>query len=249
MRLYILTLFIGSSVVLQSCGAASKVDQAAENAVSSATPASKAQTQAPASSVASTYGSMLVESQTDLPTCNLERKGALAYVKAGESFYVCQDGWEKVALKGEKGDKGDKGEAVSNAQTVARIQMMNPSSLNFCNGSSSIEFCKFNGGQILTYADGTVQITANWKYTYYSSASTDSDFDTITKSFTMPSTWTGGLMVLDNSVRRGSDYNAVYLAYGKKSGQVSLYYDDNDNYDFDVTDTLLLDVVVEDAEK
>ena len=67
-------------------------------------------------------------------------------------------------LKGEKGDKGDKGEAVSNAQTVALIQMMKSSTMNFCNGSSSLEFCAFKGGQIVTYADGIVQITANWKY-------------------------------------------------------------------------------------
>ena len=189
MRLYILTLFIGSSFVIQSCGAANKVDQAAENAVSSTVPVNKGASQVPSGSISTTYGSMLVESQTDLPTCNLERKGALAYVKASESFYACQDGWEKVVLKGEKGDKGDKGEAVSNAQTVARIQMMKSSTMNFCNGSVSLEFCNFKGGQIVTYADGTVQITANWKCSYYSSASTDSDFDTITKSFTMPSTW------------------------------------------------------------
>ena len=55
--------------------------------------------------------SFLIDDVSKLPTCDANRQGALAYVRANVKFMTCQsENWITIEIKGGQGAKGEKGE-------------------------------------------------------------------------------------------------------------------------------------------
>jgi hypothetical protein len=232
MKSYLQPLFAAALSLNLSCGAANKATQTGESAPFQDPSVNKSgEFGGPAS-----YGSMLVETSKDLPACNEDKKGALAYVRSEEKFYVCSGEWGAVAIKTEQET------ASKNPMLITKIQKMQRIRTNFCTEFSSIDSCYFAGGQVISLADGNMLITATWDYFAYSSISHDSDTDLATQTFLIPKDKPMVSAKLHGMVARGDGYKDVYLVYNRELDRFLIIYDNNDSGDVDGTDLVLSEV-------
>lgn len=217
-----------------ACGAADKATQSGESAPTQEQPINKTgEVSGPVS-----YGSMLVERSRDLPPCIPEKKGALAYVKSEEKFYVCTGEWGVVAIKTEQ-DTSPK-----NPTLITKFQKMQRIRTNFCTQFSSIENCGFEGGQVISFADGNMLATATWDFFSYASISGDSDTDLATQTLFIPKDQPVIAVKLHTMVARGDGYKDVYLVYRRESNRFLILYDNNDSGEVDATDLVLAEISV-----
>jgi hypothetical protein len=239
MKSYLPLLFAAALALNLSCGAADKATQTAESAPSQDPSVNKSgEVGGPASN-----GSMLVESSKDLPACNAEKKGALAYVKSEEKFYVCSGEWASVSIKGEKGEKGSSG---PNGLGITKIQKMKEIKTSFCTEYSSIEWCYFGGGQVIRFGDGHIMATASWEYFVFATASSDSDTDISTKTMFIPKGQPIASTKLTTMVARGDGLKDVFLVYSSELDKFFLVYDVNESGTADGTDQVLSSITLED---
>jgi hypothetical protein len=232
MKSYLPLLFAAALALNLSCGAADKATQTAESAPSQDPSVNKSgEVGGPAA-----YGSMLVESSKDLPACNAEKKGALAYVKSEEKFYVCSGEWAAVAIKAEQET------ASKNPHFITKIQKLQKLRTNFCTQFSSIESCGFEGGQVISLADGSMLVTATWDYFLYSSISGNSDTDLVMQTILIPKDKPMVAVKLHSMVARGDGYKDVYLIYNREFDRFLILYDNNESGDVDGTDIVLSEV-------
>lgn len=111
--------------------------------------------------------SFAVDSAAALPTCDLARAGALAYVTAEKKFYTCEDSWVAIEIKGEKGDKGETGAA--GAQGVKGDVGASGTTVTSTRECSKIVTQTYFNYRVLTFSSGD-------KITTCSISNTDSSY-------------------------------------------------------------------------
>jgi hypothetical protein len=232
MKSYLTTLCVAAFSLNISCGSSSNANQTGDSEISQEKSVNKSDEPVKSQS----YGSLLVEGSKDLPSCNAEKNGSLAYVKSEEKFYVCSGEWTTISIKGEKGDPGVAG---SDASGIIKTQIINLDQTNYCNEFYTIERCGFLGGQLVRFADGNILVSVSWQYFAYSSISKDSDFDIATKTFVIPKDANIMYAMLHSMVARGDGYKGVFLIYYRDSDSFILLYDDNESGAPDRSDVLL----------
>lgn len=258
MNLYVSAMTIAAFSVLSACGNNESASQAGAASTQENVPSDKQQsadrpdlgqdpsdaatTQSP---TGAPYGSMLVESAEKLPTCDESREGALAYVKTEKTFYVCAGQWEEASIKGEKGEKGDAGDPGKSGLGITKVQSIQSDYEDYCT-EYALEMCYFASGQVVRYADGSLMVTAVWKFQSLTISDFDTDSDYSTVTYVIPSDQRSMVQEITDLVARGGGYKTVFLVYSRDIDRFGLIYDNNESLDLDSNDVLLTNLTLVD---
>jgi hypothetical protein len=170
-----------------------------------------------------------VAKYTDLSPCSEEdgTAGHLVYIVEERLLRHCdpEEGKWLVA---------EMGVGITRVQTLPALP-----DTDFCTSDEGT--CSWEGGVILTYADGSRVLTATWSYMEV--VSPDTDLDTVTRVLTIPAAAKSGKILIHELLSTGSDgdYYDVYLRVTGKAADGSKYElvrDDSGN-GLDSSDTVL----------
>ncbi len=182
--------------------------------------------------------SMTVSTDAELPACGDANKKQLVYVTSTKTFKTCEpSGWVVVEMGGLK--------VVSNRRIM-------PNGYNLCTEYSSIEFCAFNGGQIVKYSDGSVLLTSGYSYEFYASddmTGGDPEYDRMANSITLLVPPEMGVMYqrLDWKVSRPSGiFKNLFLVYIRDQDAVKVIFDSNSDGEAGVTDEVVHTALIAD---
>lgn len=113
---------------------------------------------------------------------------------------------------------------------------------NMCTQFSGVgESCKFNGGKVIKFGDGSVYITGTWIFAYSGGSDTDHDEHSISSFIGKDNKSTS--LVLSTLVARGTGYKQVCLTYERPAGTtlevLRLIFDTDGNGTCDSTDYII----------
>jgi hypothetical protein len=132
---------------------------------------------------------------------------------------------------GEKGEKGEPGLGVTSNKYISG------SATTLCTQFTGEE-CRFLGGQLVTFGDGTVYLSAEFTRTYV--ATGDTDMESNSNSVIIPPGSDMVVVHLSEQVSRGSGPRNAWLAYVKSLNQVYVLYDTDGDGRAETSDTVIL---------
>lgn len=180
-------------------------------------------------------GALHVATTADLPSCDAESEGRVVYVSADKRLRGCAAGdWLELELaKGEKGEAGAPGTA---GLAVAKVTQLPNHPDDFCTEFVG-ESCRFIGGQVINFTDGSLLITGGWLFVYANNGDSDTDYAAAT-IFVEPKS-SGSWQLLHHVVARGTGFRGAVLAYDRASNKLAIIHDSNNNKEPDAADEVL----------
>lgn len=163
----------------------------------------------------------LVNSIDELPRCSPERSNKLIYIKDIDSFKICSNGlWSSV-------DSADQG--AEGRQAVA-MKKISGSEFDLCSDSAEM-LCYLQGGEFITYADGSKRYTVRVakKSAALSSSPDDNTLSSDISSSSMDhqKSWENSQVLILPDVTRNSVTSGVWLRFDALAEQFTLYFDAN----------------------
>jgi len=179
--------------------------------------------------VTSNHNSFAVADVSSLPTCETSIVNQLWFVESVKSFYSCKSsGWALL-------DTG--------TLRVSSTKSIDPVSTNLCTEFSANEACRFIGGQIVRYSDGSRLLMSGFRYNFYADygdGDTDGDTDLISISIFVPADQDYAYTILSPIVARGAGHKSLWLVYDRESDRAYIVYDSDDDDVIEETDEILI---------
>jgi len=165
-----------------------------------------------------------VTEESELPACAEGTMNQLWYVSAIETFKSCtSSGWSTVNV----------------GTRIVSNKIIEPFDGDICE-SIEVEWCLFNGGQIIEFSDGTIILTASYDYSLISTDPSELNTDHYTVLEILPPSVQFTSPIL-HTVAPGSDgerYN-LHLLWVRGEANLYLLLDSNENGNIDSTDEVI----------
>lgn len=138
-----------------------------------------------------------------------------------------------------QGPAGPQGPAGKDGVTIVSNQLIQPVNTDLCTEFAS-EICRFPGGQLVTFSDGTVFLTAAFQFLYLSPGEDmDTDSDQTALSAVVPGDVDSVWLLASELVARGDGYKRLFLVYQRSPKELALVYDEDESGDPTVGDSVL----------
>ena len=140
---------------------------------------------------------------------------------------------------GGSGGGGNSGTGSSTSDiTVSSNQILSTYTTNMCTQFST-EACIFEGGQRVTFSDGSVMILGMWEYLLYNSATGAWDTNENSVTALIPPTTNTAYVKLSSYVARGTGYKRMFLVYQRSPESLKLVYDTDGSLTLNAGDTTI----------
>ncbi len=188
--------------------------------------------------------SPLVKSMADLPACTPEKLNHLIFVKELDVYKVClSDSWSDVDTSSKSGQN------LEPAKPMAEAKQLLAADIDICSDLMPMA-CFFDGGQFITYQDGTIKYQARIVKKIVSQVAEDqgqvNSSDSQSQSMVHLPAWPNSSVLLLSGVSRNTVTSDVWLYFDAKVKEFSLIFDTNKDHQVSEGDEFLFHPIVAD---